>query len=58
MGDDWLWWVVPTHPELKTNLYERVWPRREVKNMYERNKFELEEELYDPDNKMFATEQK
>ena len=58
MGTDWLWWPVPTHPEIITNYYERVWPRREIKRMYEKNKFDLDEEEYDPDKKLFAEEQR
>lgn len=34
LGIDFLWWFMPTRPELKTNYYERVWPKREVKRMY------------------------
>ena len=30
-GTDMLWWLAPTHPELRVNFYERVWPKREVK---------------------------
>ena len=33
-GVDFLWWLVPTRPELRTNYYERVWPKREIKRMY------------------------
>jgi hypothetical protein len=34
LGIDFLWWLVPTRPELRTNFYERVWPKREIKRMY------------------------
>lgn len=33
-GEDFLWWLVPTRPELRTNYLERVWPKRQVKQMY------------------------
>lgn len=25
LGEDYMWWAVPTHPEIKVNYYERVW---------------------------------
>ena len=28
LGIDYLWWLIPTHPELKINFYERVWPKK------------------------------
>ena len=28
LGIDFLWWLVPVHPELKLNYYERVWPKK------------------------------
>ena len=58
MGIDFLWWLTPTRPELRTNFYERVWPKREVKRMYKMDKFEMEEEDSDPDKKLFAIEQR
>jgi hypothetical protein len=30
-GLDKFWWLVPTHPELKTNYFEKVWPKREIR---------------------------
>ena len=53
---DFLWWLVPTHPELKINFYERVWPKKEVKRMYKTNNFDQPEDDSDPDKKMFSIE--
>ena len=57
LGIDYLWWLVPTRPELKINFYERVWDKKEVRRMYKENKFDQEEEESDPDKKLFAIEQ-
>ena len=57
-GIDFLWWLTPTRPELKTNFYERVWPKREVKRMYKMDQFDMEEDDSDPDKKLFAIEQR
>ena len=48
----------PTRPELKTNYYERVWPKKEVKRMYRADQFDMEEDDYDPDKKHFSVEQR
>lgn len=56
LGVDFLWWLVPTHPELKINFYERVWPRREVKQMYRSNNIDMPQEESDPDKKLFVVE--
>ena len=58
IGIDFLWWLTPTRPELKTNYYERVWPKREVKRMYRADVFDMEEEDFDPDKKHFSVEQR
>ena len=58
IGYDYLWWLVPTRPELWTNFYERVWEKRKVKQMYKAGKFDMEEEHSDPDKKLFAEEQR
>ena len=58
LGLDFLWWFAPTRPELKTNYYERTWPKREVKRMYKMDSFSMEEEDTDPDKKHFAVEQR
>ena len=58
LGIDYLWWFVPTRPELKTNFYERVWDKKEVKRMYRNDEFDMEEEDSDPDKKHFAVEQR
>jgi hypothetical protein len=31
LGEDFLWWSMPTHPELRINYFERVWPKKEIK---------------------------
>ena len=56
LGIDYLWWLVPTRPELRTNFYERVWPKKEIKRMYRNDDFDMEEEDSDPDKKLFALE--
>jgi len=58
LGIDYLWWFTPTRPELRTNYYERTWPKREVKRMYKLDSFSMEEEDTDPDKKYFAVEQR
>lgn len=30
-GEDYWWWWLPTHPELKTNYFERVWPKKDIR---------------------------
>lgn len=58
LGIDILWWLVPTRPELKVNYFERVWPKKEIRKMYQTKTFEQEEEESDPDKKLFAVEQR
>lgn len=58
MGIDTLWWLIPTRPELRTNYFERVWPKKEIRKMYINKHFDQEEEESDPDKKMFAVEQR
>ena len=53
-GEDSWWWLVPTHPELKTNYFERVWPKKEIRIMRRQEQFEVDQENSDPDKKMFA----
>ena len=53
-----MWWLIPTHPELRINYLERVWNKREVSNMVRTDKFVLEEENSDPDKKFFVVEQR
>jgi hypothetical protein len=57
-GIDSMWWLIPTHPELRINYLERVWNKREVSNMVRTDKFVLEEENSDPDKKFFVVEQR
>ena len=58
MGIDLLWWLVPTRPELKVNYFERVWPKKEIRKMYQTKTFDPEEDESDPDKKLFAIEQR
>ena len=56
LGGDVAWWMTPTHPELRINYFERVWPKREVRQMYRSNQFDMPEEDSDPDKKLFIIE--
>jgi hypothetical protein len=56
LGQDFSWWYLPTHPELKTNYFERVWPKKEIKKMFKTETFVREQEDSDPDKKMFSIE--
>lgn len=53
-GEDYLWWWLPTHPELKTNYFERVWPKKEIRRMRKTEEYDREQDDSDPDKKMFA----
>jgi hypothetical protein len=55
-GYDVNWWAVPTHPELRTNYFERVWPKKEIRMMRKMEKFEVDTEDSDPDKKLFSVE--
>ena len=55
-GIDVMWWLVPTHPELRINYLERVWPKRVVQRMISSEKYDVQEEHADPDKKLFAVE--
>jgi hypothetical protein len=33
-GEDALWWLVPTYPELRTNYFEKVWGKKDIKKQY------------------------
>ena len=37
MGEDWLFWFVPTYPALKVNYLEKVWSKEETVKMYRLN---------------------
>ena len=56
LGEDYLWWLLPTHPELKTNYFERVWPKKEIRRMRKTEEYDREQDDSDPDKKMFALE--
>lgn len=57
-GEDFLWWTMPTHPELRINYFERVWPKKEIKKMYKSEEFDRKQDHSDPDKKQFFKEQK
>jgi len=42
LGQDVMWWLMPTHPEMKINYMERVWPKRVIKKMYKTEEFDRE----------------
>ena len=58
LGIDFLWWGVPTQPELKINYFERLWTKKDTKKMYKTGDFDQPEEDWDPDKKHFAVLQK
>ena len=56
IGEDFFWWMIPTHPELRTNYFERVWSKKEMKRMAQEEKFDKRQDDSDPDKKMFSVE--
>ena len=56
LGQDVMWWLMPTHPELKINYMERVWPKRVIKKMYKTEEFDREQDETDTDKKMYSQE--
>lgn len=56
IGEDFVWWMIPTHPELRTNYYERVWSKKEMKRMAIDGKFDTRQDDSDSDKKMFSVE--
>ena len=56
LGNDVNWWILPTHPELKTNYFEKLWGKKEVKKMYKTEQFEKDTEFSDSDKKLFIKE--
>jgi len=34
LGYDSAWWFLPIHPELRTNYFEKVWTKKEIKKQY------------------------
>ena len=52
-GEDFLWWGMPIHPELRINYFERVWPKKEIKKMYKTEEFDRNQDHSDPDKKLF-----
>jgi hypothetical protein len=55
-GEDVSYWILPLHPELKTNYFERVWSKKEVKRMYKSDVFEKDTDNYDSDKKLFSVD--
>lgn len=33
MGTDWQWWLIPTHPQLRINYFEKLYTKKEIKKM-------------------------
>lgn len=52
-GEDFFWWGMPLHPELRINYFERVWPKKEIKKMYKTDEFDRKQDHSDPDKKIF-----
>lgn len=55
-GYDAQWWLLPIHPELRTNFFEKVWPKKEIKRQYKTNVFEKNTDDSDADKKLYAEE--
>ena len=53
-GEDLSWWLVPTWPELKVNFFERVWTKKQNKQMYKTGIFEKNTVFSDENRKDFA----
>jgi hypothetical protein len=51
MGEDWLWWFVPTRPVLDINYFEKLYTIKQLKKLRE-----FEEDDYDLDKKALARE--
>jgi hypothetical protein len=50
------WWLLPIHPELRTNFFEKVWPKKDIKRQYKANQFEKNTDDSDGDKKLYAEE--
>jgi hypothetical protein len=48
-GYDWKWWLVPTHPILNINYFEKLYTFKQIKKMRE-----FEEDEFDSDRKLLA----
>lgn len=46
LGEDWTWWLIPTHPVLDINLFEKLYTIKQLKKLRE-----FEEDEYDPQRK-------
>jgi hypothetical protein len=51
MGEDWLWWFMPTRPVLDINYFEKLYTLKQLKKLRE-----FEEDDYDLDKKKLAKE--
>ena len=49
MGEDWLYWFIPTRPCLKINFLEKLYTVREIERTEK-----YEEDNYDEDKKIYA----
>lgn len=57
-GDDYWYWWLPTHPELQTNFYEKLWTKRQIREQARAERFEVDENHFDQDKKFYAREKR
>jgi hypothetical protein len=54
-GNDWQWWLAPTHPVLKINYLEKLYSQKDIR----KNRIkEFEEDDSDPDKKFLVLEER
>lgn len=53
-GSDVYWWMIPVHPELRTNYFERVWSKKEIRAQRKSDQYERDADDSDSDKKMFS----
>lgn len=55
MGEDWVWWLIPTRPVLNINYYERLYTLKQLK----KTKGDVpDDDEFDIDRKFIAAERK
>jgi hypothetical protein len=54
LGEDYIYWFLPTYPAIDTNYLERVWSRKETIKMYRTNEFDTEERKSDPERSAYS----
>jgi hypothetical protein len=55
LGEDWLWWLIPTRPEIQTNYFEKLYTLKQLKKMKGETP---EDDEFDPNRKLIAIEKK